>query len=67
MAEHAACRQPAPVCAVSMFALLSRACAAADFFISALNTRFWHLLVGIVVVYMATFFIFAGFWLLLTV
>ena len=41
--------------------------AATDFFISALNTRFWHLIVGIVVVYIATFFIFSGFWLLLAV
>ena len=34
----------------------------ADFFISALNTKLWILILMISLVYLATFFIFAGVW-----
>ena len=37
----------------------------ADFFISVLNTRVWKLLLGTLVLYLITFFVFAGFWLLI--
>ena len=36
--------------------------AAADFFISALNTRLLYIVIGIFVVYLAVFFFFAIFW-----
>ena len=36
-----------------------------DFFISALNTSLWALLVGVAVVYLLIFFVFAGIWWLL--
>ena len=38
----------------------------ADFFISVLNTRVWKLLLGTLVLYLITFFVFAGFWLLVS-
>lgn len=34
----------------------------ADFFISALNTKLWILILMISLVYLSTFFIFAGVW-----
>lgn len=37
-----------------------------DFFISVLNTRVWKLLLGTLVIYLITFFVFAGFWLLIS-
>jgi hypothetical protein len=39
---------------------------AADFFISALNTRVWKLLLGIILIYIGTFFFFAAFWYLIS-
>lgn len=37
----------------------------ADFFISILNTRIWQLLLGIIAIYICTFFFFGAFWYLI--
>ena len=46
-----------PFCAV-----ISCAVPAADFFISALNTRLLYIIIGIFIVYLVVFFFFAIFW-----
>ena len=43
-------------------AVISCAVPAADFFISALNTRLLYIVIGIFVVYLVAFFFFAIFW-----
>ena len=47
---------------LSWFARADGCDAAADFFISALNTRLLYIVIGIFVVYLVVFFFFAIFW-----
>lgn len=45
-----------------LFLLTGRVWRGADFFISALNTKLWILILIITLVYLSTFFIFGGLW-----
>jgi hypothetical protein len=49
-------------CRTLFLAVKSYAVPAADFFISALNTRLLYIIIGIFVVYLVVFFFFAIFW-----